>query len=135
MLLGDWDRGVNFHSKRFFEIFENIFKEARKLQDRKAELEKLCNELESNVRLITSQLIDEIVFLERQLTILKEYPFISVNPNNPVQQKATYAGKQYKEMLQQYNNSIKIMLSAVGKNKDDKNSPLREYLKQMQERG
>lgn len=105
------------------------------MQDRKAELEKLCNELESNVRLITSQLIDEIVFLERQLTILKEYPFISVNPNNPVQQKATYAGKQYKEMLQQYNNSIKIMLSAVGKNKDDKNSPLREYLKQMQERG
>jgi len=75
--------------------------------------------------------VQEIVFLEQQLTELKKYPFISVNPKNPAQQKPTPAAKQYKEMLQQYNNSIKIMIRTLERNKGTETSPLREYLEKM----
>ena len=60
------------------------------------------------------QLIDEIVFIERQLIEIKKLPFINVNPKNPMQQKATPAAKLYKELLQQYNNSLKLLLKVSG---------------------
>ena len=62
---------------------------------------------------------------------LKQYPFISINPKNPAQQKPTAAAKQYKEFLQQYANCIKILLSAFGKNEVEEISPLREYLNRL----
>lgn len=98
---------------------------------RAEELKKLCESLDDAAKTTTAQLIDEIVFIETQLKILKEYPFISVNPKNPTQQRATYAAKQYKELLQQYNNCIKILLGVLGKIDTAEVSPLREYLQRM----
>lgn len=99
--------------------------------DRKEELRQLCAELDDAARTTTAQLVDEIVFLETQLKVLRKYPFIKVNPKDPAQQKPTYAAKQYKELLQQYNNCIKILLSALGKVESAETSPLREYLSKM----
>lgn len=99
--------------------------------DRKEKLEKLCDELDDGAKTATLQLVDEIVFLESRLTELKKYPFIAVNPKNPVQQRTTYAAKQYKELLQQYNNCIKIMLGVFGKIETAEVSPLRQYLNQL----
>lgn len=99
--------------------------------DRKAELKKLCESLDDAAKATTAQLIDEVVFLEMQLKILKEYPFIKVNPKDPTQQKVTYAAKQYKELLQQYNNCIKILLGVLGKIDTAEVSPLREYLNRL----
>lgn len=99
--------------------------------DRTAELKKLCAGLDDAAKTTTAQLIDEIVFLEGRLTELRKYPFISVNPKNPAQQKPTAAAKQYKEFLQQYNNCIKIMLSVLGKSETEETSPLREYLNRL----
>ena len=100
--------------------------------DREQELMKLLSDAGIDA-MITAfrKLVQEIVFLEQQLTELKKYPFISVNPKNPAQQKPTPAAKQYKEMLQQYNNSIKIMIRTLERNKSTENSPLREYLEKM----
>ena len=95
---------------------------------RKEELLKLCNDLEGPAKAATSQLIDEIIFIEERLQELRQYPFIAVNPKNPVQQKPTPAAKQYKELLQQYNNCIKIFLCVLGKESSTETSPLREYL-------
>ena len=77
------------------------------------------------------QLIDEIVFLEQQMADLKKYPFISVNPRNPAQQKPTAASKQYKELLQQYNNSLRLLLRITGDIGGDaeEESPLRAWLR------
>lgn len=71
-------------------------------------------------------LLQEKAFLERHLEELKKLPFIKVNPNNPLQQKSTPAGKQYKELLQQYINLVKALekLSAD----ENETSPLREWL-------
>lgn len=76
------------------------------------------------------QLIDEIVFIENQLIEIKKLPFINVNPKNTMQQKATPAAKLYKELLQQYNNSLKLLLKVSGDLDDTaEESPLRAWVK------
>ena len=78
-----------------------------------------------------SQLIDEIVFIEGQLIELKKYPFIAVHPRNPKKQKATPAAKQYKEMLQQYNNSLRLLLRVCGgMDEAEGESPLRKWVRE-----
>lgn len=99
--------------------------------DRAEELKKLCVGLDDAVKTTTAQIIDEIVFLEEQLTELKKYPFITINPKNPAQQKPTAAAKQYKELLQQYANCVKILLGVLGKSDTEETSPLREYLNRL----
>ena len=97
--------------------------------DRETELMKLLADTGNDSMTVAFQkLVQEIAFLENQLAELKQYPFLAVNPNNPSRQKITPAAKQYKEMLQQYNNSIKIMIRTLEKNKATESSPLREYL-------
>ena len=95
------------------------------------ELTALCAELDTAAKTTTAPLLGEIVFLEERLTELKKYPFISVNPKNPAQQKPTPAAKQYKDFLQQYSNCIKILLGVLGKIENAETSPLREYLNRM----
>ena len=97
--------------------------------NRKEELTKLCGSLDEATYKIISEIIEEICFIENQLNELRKLPFIEINPKNPKQQRATPAAKLYKEMLQQYNGCIKIMLSASGKSETAEESPLRAYLK------
>ena len=80
-----------------------------------------------------AQLIDEIVFLETQLRVLKKLPFIRVNDKDPSKQKSTPAARQYKEMLQQYNNTLKLFLKICGDFGDDQEteSPLRAWLRKQ----
>lgn len=73
-------------------------------------------------------LIDDVVFLEQQLDSLRKLPFIKVHPEYPDIQKATPAAKQYKELLQQYNNCIKILTGILRKDAPEEVSPLRAYL-------
>ena len=80
------------------------------------------------------QLIDEIIFIENQLEELRKLPFISVNPKNPAQQKATPASKQYKEMMQQYNNSLRLLFRLSGDMGEvEEESPLRKWVKERKE--
>ena len=80
------------------------------------------------------QLIDEIIFIEKQLEELRKLPFISVNPKNPAQQKATPASKQYKEMMQQYNNSLRLLFRLSGDMGEvEEESPLRKWVKERKE--
>lgn len=105
------------------------------MENRTNELKELCTELDDSAKIITAQLIDELVFLEERLQKLRELPFIAYNPKNPMQQIPTAASKQYKEFLQQYNNCIKIFLSVLGKDTGGETSPLREYLNRIKNGG
>ena len=98
------------------------------------ELIKLCESLDESTQKIIGRVIHEIAFLEDQLDNLRQLPFIEVNPKNISQQRPTPAAKQYKEFLQQYNNCIKIILSALCKIDTTETSPLREYLQKMRMR-
>lgn len=101
--------------------------------DRRKELESILSEMSDSVKLVNSNLIDDVLFLEEKLEYLRTLPFIEVNPRNPMQQKPTIASKQYKELLQQYSNLIKILLIASKKGEVEEESPLRAYLKKFKE--
>lgn len=90
--------------------------------------ENLIKALEGADLVLIQNVADEVVFVEEQLQELKKLPFIKVNPENPLQQKATPAAKQYKEFLQQYNNLIKLLYSISGQKENDEESPLRKWV-------
>lgn len=103
--------------------------------DRKQELLNLIQKSGADNDIKATQLIDEIVFIEEQLIELKKLPFININPKNPMQQKATPAAKQYKELLQQYNNSLRLLFRLSGDlgGETEEDSPLRQWAKARQE--
>jgi hypothetical protein len=97
---------------------------------RKEDLEKLVYKENSGNDIKASKLIDELVYLEEQMVELKKLPFIKVHPKNPQLQKATPAAKLYKEMLQQYNNSMRLLLRIAGDlGESEEISPLRKWVK------
>lgn len=93
--------------------------------DRKEQLLKLVEDDQE----IIIELVEDILFLEDNLDNLKKYPFIRINPNNPELQKATPAAKQYKELLQQYTNCIKLFSSFCKDGGNDQDSPVREWFR------
>lgn len=97
--------------------------------DRKKELMSIVESIDNNTKIILLPLIDEILFIEEQLVELKKLPFIKVHPKNPDMQKATPAAKQYKELLQQYTNAIKVLSRATGTDESDEESPLRKWIR------
>lgn len=93
--------------------------------DRKKEL---LNQLPDDAtRKMMEPLIDDIVFLEETLYALKRLPFIRVSDKDSNRQKATPAAKQYKELLQQYNNSLKVLRSVMNKVDGEEESELRKW--------
>lgn len=94
---------------------------------RKEELLKIFEQVDDQKGIIMP-LIDDVVFIEDQLQQLRKLPFIKVHPKYPDIQKATPAAKQYKELLQQYNNCIKILTGILRKDAAEEESPLRAFL-------
>ena len=101
------------------------------IMSREKELEKIINGVDENKRDLIKPLIEDVLFLESQLTKLKTYPFLRVNKDNPELQKVTPASKQYKELLQQYSNAIKLISSLMGQSTGDEQSELRKYLERF----
>lgn len=96
-------------------------------KDRKEELLKIFDQVEDTKGIILP-MIDDVVFLEEQLEALRKLPFIKVHPEYPEIQKPTAAAKQYKELLQQYNNCIKILTGILRKDAPEEESPLRAFI-------
>lgn len=98
---------------------------------RKEQLQQIVNKTGTDNDVKTTHLIDEIIFIEENLARLKELPFIAVSAKNPNIQKATPASKQYKELLQQYNNCLRLLFRITGEmNGAEEESPLRKWLKE-----
>ena len=89
--------------------------------------EELLNLIDGNQVLL--KLVDDIVYLEKQLEYLRALPQIKVNPDDPNMQKATPASKLYKDSLNLYINSISKLMKATGIDIEDDESPLREWMK------
>ena len=99
---------------------------------RKEQLLQIFENIEEQKDIILP-MIDDVVFLEEQLQYLRTLPFIRVNPQDPSQQKPTAAAKQYKELLQQYNNCVKILTGILRKDAPEEDSPLRAFLEARKE--
>lgn len=96
---------------------------------RKEELLQIICKDGMNNDVKAKQLVDEIVFIEEQLINLKKLPFIKIHPKDPTKQKTTPAAKQYKELLQQYNNSLRLLVRITGADAEtEEESPLRRWM-------
>lgn len=98
-----------------------------KIMTRKEELTKIFENVEDTKGIIMP-LIDDVVFLEEQLRELRKMPFIKVHPDYPDIQKPTAASKQYRELLQQYNQCLKILTGVIRKDNAEEESPLRAFI-------
>ena len=96
--------------------------------------EELLSFIPDDSKELVVNVVDEIIFIESKLNELKRLPFIKVNPENQMQQKATPAAKQYKELMQQYINNIKVIELIIYKDKrlqdenEQEESPLRKWV-------
>ena len=99
--------------------------------NRFVELSKIFESLDKDKQTLISSLLEDFVFIEKQLKDLKQFPFISVNPSNNYQQKATPSAKLYKELLQQQINLVKVLLT-VSNTTEEEESPLRQYLRTLE---
>lgn len=98
---------------------------------RSDELKKIFSEFDKNVQAVVAPLFSEMEFIEAQLVELKKKPFIKYHPKDPSVQKQTAAGKLYKELLAQEKDIVRILCSQLRKNDTDEESPLRKYLKRL----
>lgn len=103
------------------------------MNERAQELLELVTKVDEKNKTKAVQLVEEIAFIEENLRELKKHPFIAVNPKNPAQQKSTPAAKLYKELLQQYNNSLKLLFRLTGDAETDEESPLRKWVRSRKE--
>ena len=101
---------------------------------RKDDLQKIVYKEGSQNEIKADQLISEIIFIEEQLVELKKLPFIKVHPKDPTKQKPTAAAKQYKELLQQYNSSLRLLFRLMGDlGESEEESPLRKWIHAREE--
>ena len=75
-----------------------------------------------------------MIYLETQLDYYRTLPMINVNPENPMQQKATPAAKLYKEFLQQYTNVVKVISRITTNENEQDESPLRKWANSRREK-
>lgn len=97
--------------------------------NRKDELLKLFEEVENKSLIVP--LIDDFIYMEAQLAELRKLPLIKVHPTNPEIQKQTEAGKLYKNLFQQYNNTIRTLASFIRRDESEEVSPLEKYLEKL----
>ena len=101
---------------------------------RREDLEKIVFKEGSDNNIKAAQLIEEIIFLEEQMAYYRSLPQIKVHPDNPELQKATPAAKLYKESLQQYNNSLRLLFRITGDlGEVEEESPLRKWAKNRED--
>ena len=100
---------------------------------RKDEILKYIRENRPNDVSFLSPLIDDVVFLEDRLKELRKNPFIETHPVDKTKQRATPSAKLYKELLQQYNNCVKIIIMKSSGDESESESPLREFMRRKNE--
>ena len=79
-------------------------------------------------------LVEKAVLLENRMEYLESLPHIKVDPKDPTRQKALPVFKQYKELLQQYANIIRILGRVNVEDDSTAESPLRTWARERTER-
>lgn len=80
-------------------------------------------------------LVQKAVLLEKKMEYLESLPHIKVDPKDPSRQKVLPAHRQYKELLQQYANIIRVLGRVTVEDDSTAESPLRKWARERAERG
>ena len=98
---------------------------------RREQLNKIFENVDEDQKQLIDRLLDEVIFLENQMTELKKLPFVNIHPNNPALQKTTPAAKLYKECTQSYMNAIRILSSILHKVESSAQDELMRLLEEV----
>lgn len=101
---------------------------------RREELDNIFKSVDKDKKTLINNLINEVIFLEEEMEKLKKLPFIRINQEDYAKQKVTPAAKLYKECSQSYMNAIRILCSLTNNTEKVEDSPLRTYLKGLQQK-
>lgn len=94
------------------------------IEERKLDL---LEYIDNDIRYVP--LVEEMIYLEKELEKLRDLPKILVNSKDESKQKPTPAGKMYKEYLQQYINIIKALAKSGADENAEADSPLDKWLR------
>lgn len=115
------------------KLWKRRRKSRKKNRQRMSRKEDLLELLPAETIVLTEEVVNKILFLEKKMDELKELPFIQVDKKNNMRQRSTPAAKLYKELLQQYTNCVKILEAVIYRNRklegpEEEASPLEEWL-------
>ena len=100
--------------------------------ERLNELKAIFEKVDADKAAVVSPLLPQVVFIEERLEALRAVPHIRFHPKNPTRQEITAAGKQYKELMQSYNNTIKVLLMVLYRTEDNAADELLQKLKEFE---
>lgn len=100
-------------------------------KDRKKFYQEIFESADEAERKLVDRMIDEVIYLEEQMTELKRLPFVAVNPKNPMQQKSTPAAKIYKDCMSQYANAVRILINVLRKTETSAQDELMKRLEEF----
>lgn len=100
--------------------------------ERLNELKAIFEKVDADKAAVVSPLLPQVVFIEERLEYLRTVPHIRIHPKNPARQEVTAAGKQYKELMQQYTNTIKTLLMVLYRTESNAADELLEKLKEFE---
>lgn len=100
--------------------------------ERLNELKAIFEKVDADKAAVVSPLLPQVVFIEERLEALRAVPHIRIHPKNPSRQEITAAGKQYKELMQSYNNTIKVLLMVLYRTENNAADELLAKLKEFE---
>lgn len=96
------------------------------------ELQAIFEKVDEDKAAVIAPLLPQVVFLEERLRELQKVPHIRIHPKNPGRQKITAAGKQYKELMQSYLNSIKVLQTTLSRYSVEEQDAFDKWLEENQ---
>lgn len=100
--------------------------------ERLNELKAIFEKVDADKAAVVSPLLPQVVFIEERLEALRAVPHIRIHPKDPARQEITAAGKQYKELMQSYNNTIKVLLMVLYRTENNAADELLAKLKEFE---
>lgn len=100
--------------------------------ERLEELRAIFEKVDPDKAAVVAPLLPQVVFIEERLEALRAVPHIRIHPKDPARQEITAAGKQYKELMQSYNNTIKVLLMVLYRTENNAADELLQKLKEFE---
>ena len=101
----------------------------------KKEFEEALKSLSEEKKALANSILDDLIYIEHNLCILRTKPFIKYHPTKPNLSKTTPEAKVYKDLLSQKNNLIRTLNNTLRNvtGEDDKD-PMEEFNKKLEEK-